>query len=71
MLKKRSYKTVMTGKWHLGHHREFLTLQHDFDEYLGLPYSNDMWSVDFDSNSSKGRKNFKGDNAQCMGTSLY
>jgi arylsulfatase A-like enzyme len=27
----------------LGHHRPFLPLQHGFDEYLGLPYSNDMW----------------------------
>jgi arylsulfatase A-like enzyme len=26
----------------LGHHRKFLPLQHGFDEYFGLPYSNDM-----------------------------
>ena len=26
----------------------FLPLQQGFDEYLGLPYSNDMWPVDFD-----------------------
>ncbi|MGE5421423.1 MAG: sulfatase-like hydrolase/transferase, partial [Chloroflexota bacterium] len=36
------------GKWHLGHHKMFLPLQHGFDEYYGLPYSNDMWPVDFD-----------------------
>jgi len=48
MLKERGYSTAIFGKWHLGHHREFLPLQHGFDEYLGLPYSNDMWPVEYD-----------------------
>ncbi len=48
MLKTRGYYTGIIGKWHLGHHREFLPLQHGFDEYYGIPYSNDMWPVDFD-----------------------
>jgi len=48
ILKKRNYKTAAIGKWHLGHRREFLPLQQGFDEYLGLPYSNDMWPVNFD-----------------------
>ncbi len=48
MLKKKGYATAIFGKWHLGHHREFLPLQHGFDEYLGVPYSNDMWPVDYD-----------------------
>ena len=48
LLKARGYATACFGKWHLGHHRPFLPLQHGFDEYLGLPYSNDMWPVDFD-----------------------
>jgi arylsulfatase A-like enzyme len=48
MLKERGYTTGIYGKWHLGHHKEFLPLQHGFDEYLGLPYSNDMWPVMFD-----------------------
>ncbi|MDB5348825.1 MAG: atsA 3 [Planctomycetota bacterium] len=43
MLKTKGYATGMAGKWHLGHRRQFLPLQHGFDEYLGLPYSNDMW----------------------------
>src|SRR5687767_9271154 len=43
MLKKHGYATGMAGKWHLGHHKEFLPTRHGFDEYLGLPYSNDMW----------------------------
>jgi arylsulfatase A-like enzyme len=48
MLKSKGYVTGIIGKWHLGHHKEFLPLQNGFDEYLGLPYSNDMWPVDFD-----------------------
>ena len=48
ILKKRNYKTSAIGKWHLGHLSEFLPLQQGFDEYLGLPYSNDMWPVNFD-----------------------
>ncbi len=42
------YVTGIFGKWHLGHHDEFLPLQHGFDEYVGLPYSNDMWPVGYD-----------------------
>jgi arylsulfatase A-like enzyme len=48
MLKTKGYHTGIIGKWHLGHLKEFLPLQHGFDEYYGLPYSNDMWPVDFD-----------------------
>ncbi len=43
LLKGRGYATAIFGKWHLGHHRAFLPLQNGFDEYFGLPYSNDMW----------------------------
>ncbi len=39
------YATACFGKWHLGHHRQFLPLQNGFDEYYGLPYSNDMWPL--------------------------
>lgn len=60
VLKKRNYKTAAIGKWHLGYQPEFLPLQQGFDEYLGLPYSNDMWPVNFDGkpaaeNSNKAR----------------
>lgn len=48
VLKKRDYAAGVFGKWHLGCQRKFLPLQHGFDEYLGLPYSNDMWPVDYD-----------------------
>lgn len=43
VLKARGYATAIFGKWHLGHQRQFLPKQHGFDEYFGLPYSNDMW----------------------------
>ncbi len=54
MLKKRGYATGIFGKWHLGHLEEFLPLQHGFDEYLGLPYSNDMWPIDYDGQPATG-----------------
>lgn len=41
--KQKGYATAMFGKWHLGHHRQFLPVHHGFDVYFGLPYSNDMW----------------------------
>lgn len=43
ILKPRGYATACYGKWHLGHHPEFLPTRHGFDNYFGLPYSNDMW----------------------------
>jgi len=45
MLKEKGYATGIFGKWHLGHHKEFLPLQNGFDEYVGVPYSNDMWPL--------------------------
>jgi len=41
--KQKGYATAAYGKWHLGHHKKFLPMQHGFDDYFGLPYSNDMW----------------------------
>ena len=43
VLKRRGYATAIYGKWHLGHHPQFLPVHHGFDDYFGLPYSNDMW----------------------------
>ena len=60
ILKKQHYKSIAIGKWHLGYQKEFLPLQQGFDEYLGLPYSNDMWPVNYDgtpiTKESKGRR---------------
>ncbi len=41
-LKPMGYRTACFGKWHLGHQFEHLPLQNGFDEYFGIPYSNDM-----------------------------
>ena len=43
MFKQKGYATGMAGKWHLGHHPEFLPTRRGFDEYYGIPYSGDMW----------------------------
>lgn len=42
IVKQKNYATCAIGKWHLGHHPEFLPLRQGFDRYFGLPYSNDM-----------------------------
>ena len=43
VLKTRGYAAAIYGKWHLGHHKPILPTRHGFDDYYGLPYSNDMW----------------------------
>ena len=45
LVKQRGYTTAIFGKWHLGDSPQFLPLRHGFDEYFGLPYSNDMWPL--------------------------
>ncbi len=42
MLKPQGYKTMCIGKWHLGHLPQFLPTNRGFDNYFGIPYSNDM-----------------------------
>ncbi len=41
-LKEAGYATACFGKWHLGHHEQYLPTNNGFDEYFGIPYSNDM-----------------------------
>ena len=41
-LKKHDYKTACIGKWHLGHLKKYMPLNHGFDSFYGIPYSNDM-----------------------------
>ena len=50
VLRQQGYATACIGKWHLGHHPEFLPTSQGFDEYFGIPYSNDM-------DRKKGQKN--------------
>jgi len=41
-LKSVGYVTAAIGKWHLGHVPGHFPTEHGFDEYFGIPYSNDM-----------------------------
>lgn len=43
--KSRGYATACFGKWHLGHHPKFLPTAQGFDQFYGIPYSNDMWPL--------------------------
>ena len=45
LCKSRGYATAIFGKWHLGHLPPFLPTRHGFDEFCGIPYSNDMWPL--------------------------
>lgn len=45
MLKNKGYATAIFGKWHLGDAVEFMPTKQGFDEYFGIPYSNDMWPL--------------------------
>ena len=46
LLSAAGYRTGMFGKWHLGDAPHALPTRHGFDEWLGIPYSNDMdWEV--------------------------
>src|SRR5512140_1886940 len=42
LLKPQGYQTMCIGKWHLGHQPQYLPTRRGFDEYFGIPYSNDM-----------------------------
>ena len=43
IMQQAGYVTGAFGKWHLGDQAEHLPLEHGFDEFFGIPYSNDMW----------------------------
>ena len=45
LLRAQGYGTGIFGKWHLGDAPRFNPLRHGFDEWLGMPYSNDMWPL--------------------------
>lgn len=45
LFKEQGYATGIFGKWHLGHHRPFLPTRRGFDEWFGIPYSNDLGTL--------------------------
>lgn len=45
IFQQANYKTMCIGKWHLGHKEEFFPVNHGFDDYYGILYSNDMRPV--------------------------
>ena len=47
VFQENNYATGMFGKWHLGDARDYYPTRHGFDEWVGIPYSNDMdWEVE-------------------------
>jgi len=42
VFQNEGYNTMCIGKWHLGHKEEFFPVNHGFDDYYGILYSNDM-----------------------------
>jgi arylsulfatase A-like enzyme len=53
LLKQNGYTTGMLGKWHLGAKAPNLPLHFGFDSFYGIPYSHDMWPMDYDGNPAK------------------
>ena len=51
LLKNNGYVTGMLGKWHLGNRPPYFPLLYGFDSFYGLPYSHDMWPVDYQGNA--------------------
>ncbi|MFN5325763.1 MAG: sulfatase [Bacteroidota bacterium] len=60
LLKQKNYATAAFGKWHLGDVKGYLPKSHGFDEYYGIPYSNDMWPVWYDGTPAKQGTNKSG-----------
>ena len=47
LLKDNGYKTAMLGKWHLGNRPPYFPMNFGFDSFYGLPYSHDIWPIDY------------------------
>ncbi len=55
ILKRQGYTTACVGKWHVGDHPTMMPTNQGFDEYFGIPYSNDMWPWRHDYKKEKPR----------------
>ncbi len=42
LAQRGGYRTMYIGKWHLGVFPDYLPQKHGFDEFFGVPHSNDM-----------------------------
>ena len=51
-LKQAGYQTGLVGKWHLGHLDRYMPWNQGFDEFYGVPYSNDMANFFFYENQN-------------------
>jgi arylsulfatase len=51
-LRDAGYATGCIGKWHLGSLPEFMPTKRGFDEFFGVPYSNDMRPLPLLSNTT-------------------
>lgn len=52
LLRETGYRTAIYGKWHLGARPEHNPVRHGFEEFYGIPYSNDMDPVHLYENES-------------------
>ena len=51
-LKGAGYATMCIGKWHLGSQPQYMPTKRGFDQYYGLPYSNDMYPLPLMQNTT-------------------
>lgn len=52
VLKEQGYATALIGKWHLGDQPQFLPTRQGFDDFFGIPYSDDMTERDWEPDGS-------------------
>jgi arylsulfatase len=60
LLKKVGYRTAMLGKWHLGNRPPYFPLHYGFDSFYGLPYSHDIWPIDYEGHPITDQNNMRG-----------
>ncbi len=73
-LKTAGYQTGMIGKWHLGDYSSdprYNPVEHGFDSYLGVPYSNDMLPFPLYRNATEIDADIGNDEDQARLTGLY